>query len=112
MVSMRYGTQNIAESDSGNDSQIFGFSLIDSVYNATYTFSQAYSNVLICGTSGRSSGAASEITTTAPVDASGYWQTSGTQGSLAVLHCPSVSPGDTVSLTNGYGYPCIFILQM
>lgn len=110
MVMVRYG---IAQAPGQKTERgIAGFSLIDSVYNSTYTFTASYSNVLICGTSGRSSGARSEISTTAPVAASGYWQTSGTQGSLAVLYCPSVSPGDTVTITNGYGYPCIFILQI
>lgn len=111
MVMMRYGLTEVPEVQAAG-SAISGFSLIDSVYNSTYTFTSSHSNVLICGTSGRSSEARSEISTTAQVTASGYWRTSGTQGSLAVLYCPSVSPGDTVTITNGYGYPCIFILQI
>lgn len=113
-VVMRYGTQQAvnANTQAPGATAFVGLTLIASVYNATYTFTEDYSNVLICGTSGRSSDANSEIATTAATAFSGYWRTSGTQGSLATLYCPSVSAGDTVTITNGYGYPCIFVFQL
>lgn len=113
MIAMRYGAQeNQAQSTQVISGGFTGATLIGSTYNATYTFTANYSNVLICATSGRASDARSEIATTAATAFSGYWRTSGTQGSLAMLYCPSVSAGDTVTITNGYGYPCIFVFQL
>lgn len=113
MIVMRYGTQaDQAQSTQVSAGGFTGATLIGSTYNSTYTFAADYSNVLICGTSGRANGAQSEIATTAATSFSDYWRTSGTQGSLAMLYCPSVSAGDTVTITNGYGYPCIFVFQL
>ena len=91
---------------------IKSFSLIASVHDANYTFTADAKNVLICGISGRSGNAQSEITTTATIDAQGYWQTAGTEGSLALIYCKKVSAGDTVTFTNKYGYPSIFIISL
>lgn len=91
---------------------IQNFSLIGSSYNTTYTFTTDASNVLICGISGRSGDARSELATTATVDAQGYWRTSGTQGSLALIYCKKVSAGDTVRITNSMGYPSIFVISL
>jgi len=91
---------------------IKSFSLIASVHDANYTFTADAKNVLICGISGRSGDARSEITTTATIDAQGYWRTSGTQGSLALIYCKNVSAGDTVTFTNKYGYPSIFVISL
>lgn len=113
-VVMRYGTQQAvnANTQAPGATALAGLTLIASVYNATYTFTDDYSNVMICGTSGRPGDARSELTTTAPVAFQGYWRTSGTQGSLTVILCNTVAAGDTVRISNGYGYPCIFVFQM
>lgn len=91
---------------------IKSFSQIGSIYNATYTFTADAKNVLICGISGRSGDARSELATTATVDAQGYWRTSGTQGSLALIYCKKVIAGDTVRITNSMGYPSIFVISL